>query len=61
MKDLLSTLDVANECGVEQWQVRRLYQNNLLPPPEVVANQRIIRRRHLPRIKRALVKAGYLK
>ncbi len=51
---------VARFFGVEPWQVRRLYERRLLPPPARVGAYRVIDPADLPCIATALRAAGYL-
>lgn len=59
---VLTTGDVARELGVEQWQVRRLFQDGTLPPtPRAGGGVRIITPKQVPAIRKALIKRGFLK
>jgi hypothetical protein len=40
--------------------IRRLYEDNRLPPPERVGLYRMIKTADLPRVRRALIATGYL-
>lgn len=61
MSELLTTGQAARHCGVPVWQVRRLYERQLLSPAHRVGQARVIPRRELPKIEAALRKAGYKK
>jgi DNA-binding transcriptional MerR regulator len=51
---------VARRLGVRPWQVRRLFESGTLPEPSRVGAYRVVAENELPRIERALRKAGYL-
>jgi DNA-binding transcriptional MerR regulator len=53
--------EVARRLGCKQWQVRRLFERNLLPQPMRVGAYRVVRTEDLPVIEQALRAAGYLK
>ncbi len=61
MKSLLTMGTVAKRFGVEQWQVRRLFESKRLPEPERVGAYRVVKESDLPRIEQALKDAGFLK
>jgi hypothetical protein len=52
---------IAGRYGVKQWQVRRLFERNLLPEPMRVGAYRVIRIEDLPAVEQALRAAGYIK
>jgi hypothetical protein len=52
--------EAAAELGVRAWQVRRLFELGKLPAPPRAGLTRLIRRSDLPRIRQALIAAGYL-
>jgi DNA-binding transcriptional MerR regulator len=52
--------DVAKQLGCQAWQVRRLYERNLLPPAPRVGAYRVVPVQDLPRVEKALRTAGYL-
>jgi hypothetical protein len=51
---------VAAHYGVPPWQVRRLYERQLLNEPQRAGRYRLIARGDLPRVGAALRRAGYL-
>jgi len=51
----------AVRLSVQEWAVRRLFQRKLLPEPARLGTYRLLLESDLPRIKRALKAAGYLK
>jgi len=53
--------DVADRFGVRIWQVRRLFERELLPPASRIGMYRVIAERDLPKVEAALRKAGYLR
>ncbi|HZY88845.1 MAG TPA: hypothetical protein VFE78_28735 [Gemmataceae bacterium] len=58
--DWLTTTAVANRCGCEPWQVRRLFERGLLPPTARVGAYRVIAASDMPLVEKALREAGYL-
>jgi hypothetical protein len=52
--------EAAARLGVAPWRVVRLYLRGLLPEPERVGRVRVVTEAHLPAIRAALVRAGYL-
>ena len=60
MEEVFSTADVARLLGVPTWKVRRLYEDQTLPEPPRVGNQRAILRESIPRIAMALQQRGWL-
>jgi hypothetical protein len=46
--------------GLQTWHVRRLFERGLLPEPERLGTCRIVARADLPKIREALIEAGYL-
>lgn len=50
----------ARHFGVPAWQVRRLFERNLLPPAPRVGAYRVIAAADLAAVGRALREAGYL-
>jgi hypothetical protein len=53
--------EVGARFGVPRWMIRRLIERGFLPNPERIGNWRVIPERDLPKVKAALLKAGYLK
>jgi hypothetical protein len=68
MHGFLTTRQVADEISdsplvagiVDEWQVRRLYEDGDLPEVEKFANKRAISRDSIPRIVEALRRRGWL-
>lgn len=58
--DVLTLGVVATRLGAKVWQVRRLYEKNLLPPAGRMGLYRVVHADDLPMIKSALQSAGYL-
>lgn len=58
--DVMLLSDVADHFGVRQWQVGRLFERHLLPPPRKVGPYRVVSRKDLPEVEKALIAAGYL-
>mgnify|MGYP003394216099 FL=1 len=52
---------LAKECGVKEWQIRRLFERGFLPELERIGRYRICSVKDLPTIRKALRMAGYLK
>lgn len=48
------------QANLRPWQVRRLFERGLLPEPPRVGAYRVIDSRDLPKVREALVRAGYL-
>lgn len=46
--------------GLQVWQIRRLYERRILPEPGRIRGARVIPARDVPKVERALRKAGYL-
>jgi DNA-binding transcriptional MerR regulator len=61
MASVMTLGDVARLVGVDVWQVRRLYERGLLPPAARVGGKRVVSAAELPRVRRALTEAGYLR
>lgn len=61
MAILLSTREVAEIAGVKTWQVRRLYEDGMLPEPGRFAGKRAISKTDIPQIVLLLEKRGWLK
>jgi hypothetical protein len=53
--------EAAAEIGCETWHVRRVHERGLMPTPAKVGVCRVVARRDLPKLRRALEQAGYLK
>jgi hypothetical protein len=67
IKDLLTTAEAAREIteshgppSIEEWQVRRLFEDGILPEPPRFGQKRVILRVALPSIVEALRKRGWL-
>lgn len=60
MQVVLSTREVADITGVKEWQVRRLYEDGILPDPGRFAGKRAIPRTDIPKIVLLLEKRGWL-
>jgi hypothetical protein len=58
--ELLTTGDAAQEIGVREWQVSRLFERGFLPEPPRLAGKRVLKRADLPAVRDAAVRAGYL-
>jgi DNA-binding transcriptional MerR regulator len=56
----MTTTAAAKHFGVKPWQVRRVYESGLVPPPARAGTYRLIGRADLPRVEEALRLAGYL-
>jgi DNA-binding transcriptional MerR regulator len=52
--------DVGRHFGLPAWMIRRVFERGLLPPARRVGAYRVVEPKDLPRIKRALERAGYL-
>jgi hypothetical protein len=52
--------DVALQLGCALWQVQKVFQRKMVPPPARVGIYRVVRPSELPTIARALREAGYL-
>jgi hypothetical protein len=61
LSKFMSLDEVAKRLGCEVWQVRRVFEKKLLPPAHRIGMYRVVEKSELPRIRAALVKAGYLK
>lgn len=57
---LLTTRQVAELLGSEEWRVRRLFEDGTLPEPDKFGGKRAIPKRLLPRIAAELRKRGWL-
>jgi DNA-binding transcriptional MerR regulator len=51
---------VAKHFACQTWQIRRLFERNLLPPAARVGAYRVIAATDLPLVEKALRAAGYL-
>ena len=56
----LSTVQVADICGVPPWKVRRLYELHDLPEPDRVGRNRVISIHEIPIVITALRCRGWL-
>jgi hypothetical protein len=56
----LTTAKAAQHFGVQTWQVRRIYEAGLLPPPDRAGAYRLIKPAELPALEEALRRRGYL-
>jgi hypothetical protein len=52
---------VARHFNVAVWQVRRVILRGLLPEPDRIGAYRVFTTAELPKVKAALIKAGYLR
>lgn len=50
----------ARHLGCHVWQIRRLFERDLLPPAPRIGPYRVIAAADLPRVEAALRQAGYL-
>ena len=57
----LTTGQLARHFAVPEWQIDQLFRRQLLPPPDRAGHLRIVMREDLPRVRAALVQAGYLR
>ena len=57
---VLSTRDVSDLLNVENWKVRRLFEDGSLPEPTRLAGRRAIPREMLPEIIDAMRNRGWL-
>jgi hypothetical protein len=57
---LLTVGDAARRLGCRAWQVRRLFERGLLPPPPRVGAYRVIPVADLKWVEAALKQVGYL-
>ena len=60
MPTVLSTRDVADLLSVDNWKVRRLFEDGSLPEPARLAGRRAIPREMLPAIVDAMRGRGWL-
>jgi len=60
MPEHFTTRDVAELYGVQEWQVRRLYESGDLADPPRFAGRRLISRSMLPGILDALRRRGWI-
>ena len=58
--ELLTTREAAAHFGVDEWKVRRLYEDATLPQPPRFGRMRVITQAALPAIARALQQRGWL-
>lgn len=47
--------------GCQIWMVRRLFERGILPEPRRIGTCRVVSQTSVPRIRRLLVKFGYLR
>jgi excisionase family DNA binding protein len=59
-REYLTTGEAAVRLGAREWRVARLYQRGLLPEPRRLGRARLIPASDLPRLRDALMRAGYL-
>ena len=59
-RDLFTIGQIAERFGVPTWQVRRLFQRDLLPPAKRLGVYRVFGEEDLTAIEAALDKAGYI-
>ena len=58
--DFLTTGQAAMRFGAPAWTLTALFRRGLFPEPHRLAQTRIIREDDLPKLRAALVAAGYL-
>jgi|GEM_PF-3461801 len=58
--DALTTSDVAKRCGCAAWKVRRIFERGILPAAKRIGLYRVFEAADVPRIRTALIAAGYL-
>jgi len=58
--ELLTTRQVADALGTDEWRVRRLFEDRTLPEPPKFGGKRVISKRQLPRIAAAMRSRGWL-
>jgi hypothetical protein len=58
--ELLTIGDAAAHLGCREWQLRRLFSRGLVGEAARLGRTRIIPRAQLPRLRKALERAGYL-
>jgi DNA-binding transcriptional MerR regulator len=51
--------EAAQQLGCREWQLRSLFNRGRLPEPERIGRFRLIDSADLPKIRQALVDAGY--
>jgi DNA-binding transcriptional MerR regulator len=56
----ITTGEVAKQLGVPLWCVRRLFERGILRERSRAGHMRLVRQSDVPRIKKALARAGYL-
>jgi len=61
MHDYLTTRELADELGTDEWRVRRLFEDGTLPEPPRFAGKRAIPRTLIPQIAEALSARGWIK
>jgi excisionase family DNA binding protein len=59
-KDVLSVGEAASLLGCKDWHLQRLFARGLVAEPARAGRQRLIERRTLPALQKALLEAGYL-
>jgi len=59
--DVMTIRLAAEQIGIYQWQLSRLYERGLLAKPEKFGPFRMVRAADLPQIREVAVAAGYLK
>ncbi len=60
MSKYLTLGQVALQLGCLTWQIQRLYQRGILPEPPRLGQHRLVTEKDLPKIRKALLEAGYL-
>jgi DNA-binding transcriptional MerR regulator len=58
---MLTVGEVAARFGVYAWQVRRVFEQGLMPPAKRVGAYRVVEEEDLRTIKAALERLGYLR
>jgi hypothetical protein len=57
----LTISEASLSIGIEPWQLRRLYNRQLVPEPARYGNNRVVKPDDLPGLRRAAKSVGYLK
>lgn len=60
MKELLTTREVADMLGTDEWRVRRLFEDGSLPDPPRFGGKRVIASNNVPNVAAALKARGWL-
>ena len=60
MSTILTTREVAELLGTDEWRVRRLFEDRQLSEPERFAGKRVIPRERIPEVLDGLRARGWL-